>query len=199
MNLVSMKKVSLAIALLSGLALLGGCGGGSEGVFEAQGQITAASGKTLPDGAVASVIWSVSSGSPDYAYAYGSGTTTAEGFDVSFAADPPAEALNSYGIGVGIIVAMPAGQGLADGKVSEAAMDTLDQTAVGATGQYAIIYKKAGAAGLDWSGAFPDGYSCAKGVPAAAGQTFDSFALVDCAEVVLTVDDLDTIDFTNWT
>jgi hypothetical protein len=197
MNVVSMKKASLAVALVGSLALLAGCGG-SEGVFEAQGKVSAASGKALPDSADLSVLWNVSSGSPDYLYSYGGGSATTDGFDVSFDADPPAEALNSYGVGVGIVVAMPSGQGVAAGKVSDATMDTLDKTAVGATGQHAIIFKKAGATEPAWISAFPDGYSCAKGVPA-TNDGFDTYAPADCAEVVLTVDELDNIDFTNWT
>lgn len=196
MKQISMLKLSLGLALSLGLTALPGCSGP---LLDAGGKIAAAGGKTAPAEAVVDCVWVVSSGSPDYSYAFGSGEATADSFTLSFEEDPPAEALNSYGIGVGVLALMPTGKGLAQGKLDDKLSDTLEDTALGAAGGYAIIFKKAGAAdGPAWAGDFPDGYSCAKGVPA-TGDGFDTFAPVDCAEVVITVDDINNIEFTNWT
>ncbi|MFT3774143.1 MAG: hypothetical protein QM820_52930 [Minicystis sp.] len=200
MSIVSMKKVVLSSFAALALGALGGCGGGGsqgEGALEVEGAVTAASGKTAPDHALVNVFWMVTSGSPDYGYAFGSGEATSGAFDLSFPAAPPAEAINSYGIGVGVVLLMPDSQGLPDGKVADD--DAIEEHALGAVSNFAIIYKKAGATGLSWSAAFPEGYSCAKGVPAKEGETFDSFEPVDCATAVMTVDAIDNIDFVNWT
>ena len=175
----------------------GGTGGSSAG-FDVDGKIVAAAGKTVPASASVKTIWSVSSGSPDYAYAYGDGTSSNATFSTNFPMDPPAEALNADIVGVGILVLYTEGMTPADGKLASEA--EIFANAIGAAGQYAVIFKvKDDPLAPAWVKDFPAGYSCAKGVPAPSGGTFDSFAPVDCAEVEITVDDLNNIEFVNWT
>jgi len=185
----------------------GGAGGGGGGAnapdTHGGGPLAANPGKTVPAHAQVEVIWSVSSGSPDYAYAFGSGEASGGTYTVSLPDPPPAEALNSYGtgfgdIGVGIIVLLPDGTSVPAGKVSDATMNDIETKAIGGSAGYAIIYKGAGASKLSWSSLFPDGYSCAKGVPAKPGETFDTLEPVDCSEVVITVDSLNNLEFNNW-
>ncbi len=81
--------------------------------------------------------WVVSSGSPDYVYKFGEGTSTDVHYMISFTGEPPPAALNSYGVGVGILAILAPGTVLpADGIVS----DTVFNGAKFST-DYGIIFK----------------------------------------------------------
>jgi hypothetical protein len=183
-----------------GVGGTGGTGGtgGSNAGFEVGGKLTPGQGKTIPASATVKAIWVVSASSPDYAYAYGDGSSSGASFTMSLPMDPPAEAINAGILGVGIPILYTQGKAPADGKLASEA--DMVANAIGAAGQYAIIFKaKDDPQAPTWVKDFPLGYSCGKGVPAPVGQTFDSFAPVDCAQVEITVDDFDKIQFVNWT
>jgi len=164
------------------------------------GAVTVQPGSSLPSAGDVFVVWAVSSGSPDYLYVSGSGQLTEPGFELELPATLPDEAINSYGLGVGLIVLLPSGTAPPAGRMSDATEASLDTTVIGATPRYAVIYRKPGTTGLTgWMDAFPEGYSCGVGVPAAAGETFDSYAPVDCSMVELVIGDPSTFDFVNWT
>ncbi|MFP2907561.1 hypothetical protein ACLESD_21425, partial [Pyxidicoccus sp. 3LFB2] len=166
--------------------------------FAAGGTLTAATGKEVPASAKLMVIWSVSSSSPDYLYKFGEGTSTGSTFGLQLETPPPAAALNGGELGVGLLVLMPTDSAIADGQLADA--DAALEPALGAAGQYAIIHKtNAQVAARAWAALFPVGYSCGKGVPAASGESHDSFEPVSCASIGITVDALDNIDFVDWT
>lgn len=143
--------------------------------------------------------WSVTSSQSDYIYLFGQGTATSTGFTINFESDPPVGALNGYGIGVAIVGGLfPSNTAYTPMKLADQALFYTSATTQALTDRYAIIYKRAGSTeGPEWSKAFPDGYSCGKGVPAVSGTVFDTFEKIDCAEVILRVDTM--FQIVNWT
>ncbi len=136
------------------------------------------------------VLWVVSSGSPDYIYKFGQGTSTGAQFIASFSTVPPAAAINSYGLGVGIVAVLAPGTMIpADGMIDEMVL-----AGAGYTTEHAIIYKTATATDLSWSASFPVGYSCGRCVRASSG--FDSFEVTSCATVEV---DMTPMNACNWT
>jgi hypothetical protein len=173
-----------------------GAGGASNvDSLDVSGTLTPGQGKTVPASAGVAVIWTVSSGSPDYNYVYGKGTSTGETFKLSLTAPPPEEALNNGNLGVGVVVLWPQGKLPAEGKAGEEVVNGV----IGAAGNYAIIYKGPNAPDMPWVSDFPPGYSCGKGAPPVPGSSHESFTPVDCSEVSITVDDIEKIKFVNWT
>jgi hypothetical protein len=166
--------------------------------FSAGGSLTPGPGKQVPESAKPVVLWSVSSGSPDYLYKFGEGTSSGATFALSLPTPPPAEALNRAELGVGVVLLMPTSFSQADGRYEDE--DLFFDAVIGAAGQYAIIYKaNEQVASPSWVSLFPVGYSCGKGVEAPAGSSFDTFEPVSCASINITVDDAANFDFVNWT
>lgn len=152
-----------------------------------------ASGTITPSGVANPVFvaWQVTSGSPDYLWKFGEGTSTATTFMVTMGSNPPAQAINSYGLAIGLVVMMPDGVALPpDGVVDDDAFEP-----VAATKDHWIIYKAPGATLPGWPESFPDGYACGVCVRE-EGQTFDSFAVTSCDGLEM-ARDLD--DVCNWT
>ncbi|WP_434041555.1 MULTISPECIES: hypothetical protein [Sorangium] len=169
----------------------GGSGGGTEG-FSVTGPI---SGDAVPEDAEVIVAWVVSSSSPDYAFNFGEGSVSGARFTVGFGAEPPSEAINSHGVGVGVVMLLEPGTELPEGELDE---DVIEAAILGASPQHAIIWRGPSSQGAAWSEGFPQGYGCGKCVPAAEG--FDTFEPVDCSEVeVQATSDLDSLEFCNWT
>lgn len=139
------------------------------------------------------VVWSVSSGSPDYGYVYGRFTVAEGEFSLAFNNSPPPDALNTGKLGVGLLlVADPTTydlQAIADGRANESDQDVLDVAFAGAAAgkscDYAIVFTEGDPAFRDWVTRFDPGYSCAKVVPAAEGESFDTFEPVSCDQVNL--------------
>lgn len=212
MNRLSLQGAGRGLsAVLAVTALfMGGCtedrqigdegnntGAGNELEIENAGKLTPGAGKTVPTHAVVQTIWGVSATSPDYSYISATGEASNGTFHITLA-EPPAEALNLDKLGVGGLVLLPDGGALPEGKLADPG--ALKTQLIGMTGPYAIIYKKADVPDLPWVKDFPDGYSCARGVPSPMpGQEFDSFTPVDCSELEIIVDSYDNIETTNWT
>jgi hypothetical protein len=135
----------------------------------------------------------VSSGSPDYAFKFGEGSVTGAKYVVSLDGDPPAEALNRYGIGIGVLALVDAQVAIPEGKVDEATFDAV----LGLSPRHAVIWRAEGAQDLSWSGAFPRGYSCGRCVDAPEGETFDSFEPVECSGIEIQMGQVDGV--CNWT
>jgi hypothetical protein len=147
-------------------------------VFTAHGQVTGAGG-----GGVLAVVFSVTSGNPDYAYRFGKAAVTGgKSFIVSFSSEPPAAALNSDGIGVGYVALFPLGSLLADGELPS------DLIPLGYTAQHAIIYRQPESkAERWWSGQFPSGYGCGVCAPPPAGQTLEGYKPAVCSSLELVI------------
>jgi hypothetical protein len=141
-------------------------------MLDVSGPIT---GTGTADGATF-VAWVVTSGSPDYIYKFGQGTQTGTMFMVTLDTVPPAAAINSVGIAVGLVVVATSTTQPPDGMIDESAI-----TGAAYSVNHAIIYKAPNASSIDWIDDFPEGYSCGVCVPATTG--FDSFAPTSCTTV----------------
>lgn len=198
-----MRKLCF-FSLLCSLLTFGCTSGGSIGTSgSVTGAVTTTDTSTATEGELA-MVWLVSSGSPDHAYITGGGSFTATGFELTLPDPLPLDAQNQYGtvrLGVGIITAHEVGMAPPVGR------DETDEEPplglIGASERFSVIYRDgalpADAGSLGWIDAFPQGYSCGRGVPAAEGETFDSFEPVDCDLVEVKLGDVSTFDFVNWT
>lgn len=191
---VRMNKVMMILATLAALA---GCAPESViGANDSLSGMTAA----IPEGDAATgavhVVWSVTSGSPDYMYGSGSGTYSDTGFELELPESLPAEATNN-GIGVGVIVALDASVTFPEGRIDSEAEFPFH----GATPRHAIIYRAPGVSveGLGWASDFPEGFSCGVGVDAPEDSTFDTFAPIACDLIELRIGNVEEMDFVNWT
>jgi len=187
-----LAPLALAVAML---AACGDSTGSSGTTFVVRGPLTNVSGQPVPANARVVVAWVVTSADPDYTYIYGEGTVQSSTYQVTFTAPPPAEALNEGQIGVGIVL-LTSGSGLRSGmRLEEAPANTV---LLGGTGNYGVIYKAVGTVTrVDWADAFPLGFGAGVGVERPGD--FDAFAPTDPAGLELIVDDIDNIDFVNWT
>lgn len=157
------------------------------------------------------VVWSVNSPTAaDYSYTWGHAEVGSLRFALRLDERPPTEAINAFGVGVGLLVALPAGRAPADGKLDE---DALVPQITGFSYRHAIIYADAAQradwrAGLDaadlaefgdhWLFDFPAGYSCAEGVDAPAGEVFDTFTASDCSRTRISWGPFDSKKVVNW-
>jgi len=187
------RLAPLALALT--VTACGESTGSSDELFVVRGPLTNVSGQSVPTGARVVVAWVVTSADPDYTYIYGEGSVQGSTYQVTFTAPPPALALNEGQLGVGIVL-LTTGTGLHSGmKLEDAPANTV---LLGATGNYAVIYKAVDdVTRVDWAGAFPLGFGAGVGVE--RPQDFDAFAPTDAGNLELIVDDIDNIDFVNWT
>jgi hypothetical protein len=159
------------------------------------GPLTNVSGQPVPVNARVVVAWVVTSAEPDYTYIYGEGTVEGDAYRVGFPAAPPTVALNAGQIGVGIVI-LTSGSGLHSGmRLEDAPANTV---LLGGTGNYAVIYKAVDTVTrVDWADPFPLGFGAGVGVDRPGD--FDAFAPTVPTGLELIVDDIDNIDFVNWT
>lgn len=191
------RTISCAATIL--LALAAACGDSSDPSgeeFTVSGTLVNNSGSPVPPGARVVVAWVVSAASPDYTYIFGQGTVQGNSFQVTFTGPPPAAALNAGQLGVGVVV-LTTSLSLRNGvRLEEASVDPSEL--LGATGRFAVIYKATDDVDqVDWEAAFPLGFGAGGGVERAAD--FDAFEPVAADQLELIVDDLNNIDFVNWT
>jgi hypothetical protein len=188
--------------LTSGLLAMAGCDA-KESSTPALHTVSGSVDATVPSEAqTAVIIWEVSSGSPDYVYKFGEGAVTGGRFSIVLPSDPPAEAINSYGLGVGLVAVLVPGVALPDGKIAAgiAAADVL----AGVSPDRSVIWR---AETFDFGGAtppadfwplgFPPGLSCGACTPRPDGGSFDGFAPAACDGIQVT--SFGTADVCNWT
>jgi hypothetical protein len=159
-----------------------GPGGGvsGDGVFS----VVSTDQSSATSGSKVVVVWTVSSGSPDYLYSVGNGAISGSQVSVTFGSDPPAEALNRGILGIGLIALVDENLAVSGGKVA------LDEKALRAvSADHAIIFRASDApyTRSGWDTTFPKGFACAKCVPKEPNSStpFDSFAVEDCSKVIL--------------
>ncbi len=154
----------------------------------------------LPENLRVLVFWNVVTGEgDDYLYLFGEGTVNAEDmtFEIVFAEDPPADALNADALGVGYIL-LTTDSDLEEGIIPQEY--DLAQNVLGGAGQYGVVFtndKIADIEELEWPQQFPKGYGVGKGV-AIPDANFDAFEPVDPSSVEIIVDDPENIEFVNW-
>ena len=189
-------RATQVVLLLAGA----GCGENEPNVppevlFIASGSLTNRSGQPIPSTARVVVGWSVTANGPDYTYVLGAGTIQGSTFNVVFHHLPPAEALNSDQLGVGIVF-LSTNPDVTDGDhLEDVVLDPAE--IIGATGRFAVIYKATDVVDqVDWEGAFPLGWNAGIGVDRVGN--FDAFAPTPTASMELIVDDLNNIDFVEW-
>jgi hypothetical protein len=192
-----MWKLGLAVVVCAAIGC-GDDGGGGGGTPDAPKQIDAAidgamidapmgAGALTVSGTVAAggpatgvtvVLWQVTSGSPDYTWKYGMGSSSGTMFMVTVDMTPPPQAINSYGIGVGIVGLLPAGTNIPDGMVTSSQLQNASFS-----DRYAIIYKAptANPTLVPWIAPFGEGLSCGRCVDQATG--FDTFEPIACPMV----------------
>lgn len=190
----------LAPATFVVAAVLTGCGDSSapsQG-FVVTGTIQNNTQESIPTSARVVVAWVVSSASPDYTYVFSEGSLdpTAGTFRIAFEQPPPLDALNAGALGVGIIV-VTTNQALGTGDD----LGTVPETElIGAAGQHAVIYvttPQQAAQYRNWAADFEAGYGVGVGVKVPGD--FDKFQSASPSSVVLIIDDLQNIEFVNWT
>jgi hypothetical protein len=147
------------------------------------------------------MIWTVSSGSPDYAYKFGEGTVTNGRFAITLPSDPPAEAVESFGIGIGIVMVLAPGVVLPDGKITTAfsAADILGLSTRGSVVWRAksLNLPDVGPPPGWWPLSFPVGYACGACTPAPDAGGFDGFAPTSCDQIQINA--YVQADVCNWT
>lgn len=191
-----MNRVGLRAAVAAALCF--GCSDDGSDGERTRTTITvsgAVSASEAPPAAKTVVLWVVTSGSPDYLFKYGEGSSTGAAFSVSLGAAPPAEAINAYGLGVGVVGLVPANVEVAEGKVTSQDLDML-----GYSTRHAVIWKGASFSGDHWIAQFPEGFACGACKTVPEGEGFDSFEPASCSEVQIeTASDVDTLEGCNWT
>ena len=194
---LSRARLTLVTLLVS--AAVSGCDDatGPATGFVVTGPVQNNSQAAIPADARVVVVWTVSSGSPDYGYVFGEGVLdrSTGTFRVQFDDPPPAAALNAGVLGVGLVVATT-DQSLQDGDV----LTDPPTGFVGITAHHAVIFasnRQNAAQLLGWAAAFDDGYSVGVGVQVPG--TFDKFEPASPSSAVLIVDDWSNIDIVNWT
>jgi hypothetical protein len=202
--LLSPRPLLRHLRLAAGLASLAGCtqdliapGGGEQ--ITISGTLINKTNQPLPSGTRVLVAWEVSSGSPDYMYVFGEGTIqeASNSFTLSFDGPPPARALNSYGLGVGIIF-LTTNTSLKEGSDPQGIPEL---EIVGAAGQHSVIYLDRNPAefgtNMGWVSRFKRGYNVGKGIDLPG--TFDGFEPTSPSAVEILIDALRNINFVNWT
>ena len=204
--------------LVAAVSLLGACGAdasSADGVASGSELRFAATLDPTPEASVVQVVWTVSSGSPDYVYVWGRAVVEGDRYVLALPTRPPDEAMNSYGLGVGQLALVPQSAMLPEGRLQD--RDALN-VITGVTPQHAIIYvdvaraqaaideqadqlspEKLQQAREAWFFDFDPGYSCGEGRPASGDEVFDTFAPVDCSEIEMVQGDLSNVRSTNWT
>jgi hypothetical protein len=196
------RSLSTLSWVFSALAVVAGCESNKDG--STAGVIVSGSVDDAVDGEgrTAALVWMVISASPDYGYKFGEATIANGRFSIVLAGDPPAEAINSFGVGVAVVVVPKPGVTWPDGKLAE--RDLVPVTS-GLSARYSVIWRveslDLGDAGVKeevtWPLQFPAGFSCGICVPALAGSTFDGFSPHRCDQ--LRIDTYVAEEVCNWT
>ena len=144
-------------------------------------------------------FWSGDRGEGDFTYVFGFGEIDPEAgtFRLEFHAPPPDSA--SYGgiFGVGALVVV-ADASLEEGLVPEAFLD--NKAILGASPRHYVVFHSGDPEVLrnvPWVEPFPSGLSVGRGIQI-PDSFFEGFEPVDPGSVLIILDDLNNLDFVNW-
>lgn len=151
---------------------------------------------SLPDDAEVVIMWSVSATSPDYSHVFGKGEINlrSRSFSVVFEENPPERALNAGMLGVGVIVVARKGTFENHQEFSEWSNDDFFG---GATNNAVIFIRPVMPGFRGWEDNFKEGFSVGKGVDL-EGE-FDGFEPTSPSKIEITIDDMENLEFVNWT
>ncbi len=141
------------------------------------------------------ILWASEQG--EYVFGRGSIDYEAKTFSIVMKDSIPEAAMHSENFGIGFIFASN-NPGIEEKLYEEGFID--EEMVKGAAGGFCIIFKKSSEVLFDswnqWSGEFGKGYTVGKGyeIP----DEYDGFMPFDKNSVVLIIDDLNNIEFTNW-
>lgn len=190
------NRTVLCLALAGLAACAGDSSGPSDGLLVVGGTVTNRSGQPIPSGAHLVIAWVVSSGPSDYTYVFGEGSVQGTSFSVVLRQSPPAATLNAGQLGVGVALLTTKSSVRSGVHLEDVVTDPADL--IDTTGQFAVIYKQVEVVDVvDWAMAFLLGYGVGAGVQ--RPQEFDAFQPVAPTSMELIVDDLENIEFENWT
>ena len=146
-----------------------------------------------PAGSKLAVIWEVTSGT-DALIKFGDAMPRSGAFMLGLASDPPARAINSHGVAVGVLVLFDGAATLPpDGADFDD--EALEPHFLGFGDYEEIIWRGDGVGEPpEWAPKFPEGYSCGRCVFAGEDGGHDSFVPTAC-ELSIVADD----NVCNWT
>ena len=196
MNLTMARTFPSAALMCVALAACGDSTGPAGEELLVSGTIQNNTQTPIPANARLLVAWAVFTGT-DHTYVFGEGTINRadETFSVTLPDAPPTAALNADAVGVGIIF-VTTNSSITTGWDVEAIPPS---DVIGAAGAYGIIYvadEMQAQALANWTGDFEHGYGVGQGQ--AVQGSFDIFVPADPGSVVLIIDDLNNIEFVNW-
>jgi hypothetical protein len=192
-----MKKKITGYLVLGALLLVYRCANEAPNKLQISGTINNTVGANIDSSTRVLVGWSVS-GSPNYTYIYGEGSIdlAAKTFSVNFTENPPAEALNSRGVGIGLIFFTNDAQVPARGKIRG------ELPAVAGATAHAVIFIDQNHGDLAafrdaWPTRFPVGYSMGEGYDIPGGS-IDGFKPTGNTGIPVQTDFV-THRWVNWT
>ena len=153
-------------------------------------------GMNLAPGTKLAVLWLVSSSNPDYDYKLGEGAIDADGsYLITLPETLPVEAINDWGIGVGLPLVLAENATLPDGIVSG---DDFERLVVGffSSTLHYLARNECGCRSCALGRVFEEGYSCARCLEQDEG--FDGYEPMDCADPIDFKGFDDDYDFCNW-
>ena len=172
-----------------------------EPLFVISGHVRDPNGSLAGSDARVVGIWTADAGEGDYSYVFGLGDIDLEAgtFRMEFVEEPPSEALLGDLLGVGLLAVVD-DSNLEEGLLPDDAFDEV----LGAAPRHSIVFKREDEETIEvlheevpWLKEFGNGYSVGKGIE--IPDDFDGFEPVDSGSVEIIIDDLENLDFVNWT
>ena len=172
-----------------------------EPLFVVSGHVRDPNGSLAGSDARVVGIWTGDIGEGDYSYVFGLGDIDLEAgtFRIEFVEEPPSEALLGDLLGVGLLAVVD-DSNLEEGLLPDDAFDEI----LGAAPRHWIVFKREDEEIIEalheevpWLKEFGNGYSVGKGIE--IPDDFDGFEPVDPGSVEIIIDDLENLNFVNWT
>lgn len=173
-----------------------------EPLFVVSGHVRDPNGSLAGSDARVVGIWTGDIGEGDYSYVFGLGDIDLEAgtFRIEFVEEPPSEALLGDLLGVGLLAVVD-DSNLQEGILSD---DYDDDKFLGAAPRHYVLFfnrenenAEEALEEVPWLKEFDNGYSVGKGIE--IPDDFDGFEPVDPGSVEIIIDDLENLNFVNWT